>query len=256
MIVISSAQPPSRCATPVSPTTRSSRRWAGPTLDTSMVTHGGPPSVARIPTRPPWQSSATACTAGGAVPSSSSTIARSSGRSPDGIHVADGVSARDTAQVHRRDPPQLARARHVPQLLDARVIAPLVEHEEPAVMAVDQPLGLRYVRRDRLLHRDRHVLGGQERLDDLQMRANRGAHHRAAHRRQIGHRGHDARGAAGPRPLGALRRVGDCPDLAAEGPQVPQDERAPRADAGEGDRRSGGDRGRGHTPLPADGPLA
>ena len=157
---------------------------------------------------------------------------------PDRIHVA---VARAVLLAHGAEPghaPEFAALCDVTQHLDARVVAPLVHHEDALarrfrdVLAVGERRGERLLAEHRNTERqqlcDGRGVGDRERRDD-----------RPVDPRQLGDRSDDRVRAACARALPALLGAGDHGHDGAEGFEVAQDMATPVAASDQGDRRRG-----------------
>ena len=125
------------------------------------------------------------------------------------MHVAEPLRAGDRGELEH-----------------ARVIAPLVHHEEPVAPEFAQADGLACVRAERLLDEDRHAVV-ERRLHDLCMRARGGRDDDPVDVLQLRDVSDDGAGAAVPRARDA--RLGARHDRhgAAERTEVAEDVRAP-----------------------------
>ena len=145
---------------------------------------------------------------------------------PDRVHVVEAVAPRDPRRPqadHAPSSPERAISR---QRFDSRVVAPLVHHEQAAVLDRRQPLGLGDVGGQRLLDEDRDP-ATEKSLGDRRMRDRGRGDDRAVDLRQLLHRRDDARRPALLRATAALRRTGDYVHLATEHAEVAQDVPAP-----------------------------
>ena len=154
------------------------------------------------------------------------------GEHPDPVDIAVRVAPADPRRVQRRDRPELARARDAPERLDARVVTPLVHHEEPVRSTRRQRGRVGGIVGERLLHEDGHTQVEQL-VQHLRVRGGRGDHHRTLNLAQILDRGDDGAGAARLGPLAARRAASDYDDLTAQPKEVTQHVHAPPAAAHE-----------------------
>jgi hypothetical protein len=76
---------------------------------------------------------------------------------PDGVDVRVRMAPADPGRRQSDDGPELRRARDPSELFDARVVAPLVHHEQAPIAGRGQPPRIVQVRSHRLLDEHRHT---------------------------------------------------------------------------------------------------
>ena len=155
------------------------------------------------------------------------------GENPDRVDVVR-VPPADTRRPEPDDVAQLAAPCDPGHELDARVIAPLVHHEEPVGRRGRKPLGVVGVVRQRLLDVHGHSVF-QRLLRDRRMGAGRGRDDDAVRAGQLSDPGHEARGASFGRNGPCSVRAGNDRHLAAERDEVAEDQPAPISAADQAD---------------------